>query len=338
MPFFQVLLTLANGTEEELDLPGLSFSPLNAGVQKANFDLHLSVVNGHKGMRASFSYKTDLFESETIARMLGHFQVLLEGIVAEPGKRILDLPLLTEAERRMMLLDWNKTKRDFPREKCLHELFELQVEKAPGRVAIIFGEERLSYRQLNERANQLGNHLRKLGVGPDALVGICVERSIEMVVGILGIMKAGGAYVPLDPAYPQERLNFMLEDAQAAIVLTQERLLPTLSAVRGRLICLDSEWDEIATESVENPMSGVSPENLSYVIFTSGSTGTPKGIAIFHRGVVNNIVDLNWRHGVSRRDRMLCLSSLSFDMCVYEVFGTLEAGGALVMPKPSESA
>src|SRR5262249_18948495 len=216
-----------------------------------------------------------------------------------------------------MLVDWNDTKKAFPHDKCLHELFELRVAQNPDAPAIFFRDEHMSYGELDGRANQLAHYLRKQGVGPDVLVGLSVERSLEMVVGILGIMKAGGAYVPLDPTYPQERLRFMLRDTQAPVLLTQKSLLANLGRFSTRVVCLHSDWPEIAKENSEKPAISVGPTNLCYVIYTSGSTGTPKGIAIQHRGVLNNVVDLNWRHGVGPDDRMLCLSSLSFDMCVY---------------------
>jgi amino acid adenylation domain-containing protein/FkbM family methyltransferase len=201
---------------------------------------------------------------------------------------------------------------------------------------VLYADGRLSYGELDRRANQLARHLRTLGVGPDVLVGLCMERSLEMVVGLLGILKAGGAYVPLDPAYPQERLRFMLEDTRAPVLLTQAHLRDRLEGLPAHVLCLDADWQAVAAQDTTAPQTGVGPLNLCYVIFTSGSTGTPKGIALAHRGVLNNIVDLNWRFGVGPGDRVLCLSSLSFDMCVYEVFGTLEAGAAIVMPLQAE--
>ncbi|MBI3416669.1 MAG: amino acid adenylation domain-containing protein, partial [Verrucomicrobia bacterium] len=330
----QVMFVFLKEPMDSLSLPGIRCRAVDVMPPAAAYDLVLHLWEAEGSLAGFFNYSTDLFDASTIERMIGHFTTLLEAVVADPRTRLLELPLLTRAEHQKVLFDWNDTCREFPRDKCLHELFELQVARDPGAVAIFFGDEQVTYGELEQRANRLAHYLQKRGVGPDKLVGICVERSVEMVVGILSIMKAGGAYIPLDPNYPQERLNFMLEDTHASIVLTQERLRASLSAVHGDLICLDSGWSEIAEESAEKPASSVDPANLSYVIYTSGSTGTPKGIAIFHRGVLNNVIDLNWRHGVGPRDRVLCLSSLSFDMCVYEIFGPLEAGGAIVMPPP----
>jgi amino acid adenylation domain-containing protein/FkbM family methyltransferase len=235
-----------------------------------------------------------------------------------------------------MLHEWNDTALEFPRDLCLHELFERNAARAPGSTAVVFGGRRLTYAELDRRSNQLARHLRGLGVGPDELVGLCVDRSLEMVVGILGILKAGGAYVPLDPAYPRSRLDFMLETTKARVLLTQEHLVTGLDGAAPHIVRLDSDWDAIAAQPGTKPPCGVTPTNLGYVIFTSGSTGTPKGIALEHRGVVNNIVDLNLRHGVGPDDRMMALSSLSFDMCVYEVLGTLDAGGTIIMPEPAQ--
>ncbi len=334
-PLTQVMFVLLNEPMALLELPGVEVETLDLEVESSPYDLVMHLWETKDGLRGFWHFTTDLFDATTIDRMVAHFLVALEAIASEPERRVQELPLLTHDERQRMLFDWNDTRRPFPENLCLHELFEQQAARAPDAPAVVFGEERLSYGELDKHANQLAHFLRKKGVGPDVLVGICVERSLEMVVGMLGIMKAGGAYVPLDPAYPKERLSFMLEDTKAPVLLTQSRLVTLLSQTPAELVCLDGDWEEIAKESAEKPASGVGPKNLSYVIFTSGSTGTPKGISIRHRGVLNNIVDLNWRHGVGPEDRMLALSSLSFDMCVYEVFGTLEAGGAIIMPTPA---
>src|SRR5262245_6955480 len=200
---------------------------LESGVSK--FDLSLSLSDRGEDISGRLQYNTDLFDEPTIARMLRHFQVLLEGIVADPNRRISDLPSLTEAEKDQLLVEWNETGRDYPKEKCLHQLFEEQVKRTPDSVAVIFEDQQLTYQELNTRANQLGHYLQKLGVGPETLVGICMERSLEMVVGLLGILKAGGAYVPLDPSYPKDRLDFMLHDAKVGVLLTQQGLFEHLS-------------------------------------------------------------------------------------------------------------
>ncbi|MBA3354607.1 MAG: amino acid adenylation domain-containing protein [Pyrinomonadaceae bacterium] len=334
-PLFQVVFGLQNAPMPPLEFSGLALNPLQVDHWTAKFDLVLHMVEQAEGLRGRLEYKTDLFDAVTINRMIGHFQVLLEVVVADPDKRISSLPLLTEEERQQLLVEWNATQTDYPEGTCLHQLFEQQVEEPPNAIAVLFENEQLTYGELNQRANQLAHHLRSLGVEPDVRVGISVERSLEMVVGILGILKAGGAYVPLDPAYPSERLSFMLEDTQTSVLVTQRHLLERLPDHGAKVVCLDADWKIIARESAENPDAAVTPDNLAYVIYTSGSTGKPKGIAIRHRGVVNNLTDLNRRFAVGPRDRVLALSSLSFDMCVYEVLGTLASGAAIVMPAAS---
>src|SRR3712207_2358451 len=240
------------------------------------------MTDTEQGLTAELEYNTDLFDAATITRMLGHFQTLLEGIVADPDQHISTLPLLTEAERHQLLVEWNDTQTKYPEDVCIHQLFEAQVERTPDAVAVVFEDERLSYQQLNEKANQLAHHLQALGVGPEVLVGVCMERSLEMVVGLLGILKAGGAYVPLDPSYPKERLAFMLEDSQASVLLSQQRLLEDLPEHESRVVCLDSAWEGSIQDQEVNPASGATAENLAYVIYTSGSTGKPKGVQIPH--------------------------------------------------------
>jgi amino acid adenylation domain-containing protein len=301
----------------------------------ANIDLTLLMEDTVHGVRGSFQYNADLFEDATIARMAGHLETLLSGIVANPDRHISMLPLLTEAERHQLLVEWNDTRADYPRDCCLHQLFEANEKKRPNAVALIFKKEQVTYSELNRCANQLAHHLRSLGVGAEVRVGICVERSVEMVVAILGTLKAGGAYVPLDPTYPRERLAFMLEDAKVSVLLTQQRLVEGLPEHGATVVSLDTGCEAICCESEDNPRSEVSAENLAYVIYTSGSTGRPKGITLRHSGVVNNLVDLNRSFQIGSEDRILAISSPSFDMCVYEVLGTLAAGATIVMPDAS---
>jgi amino acid adenylation domain-containing protein len=243
-------------------------------------------------------------------------------------------PVLTGAERARILDEWNDTRTEFPRAVCLHQLFEASAARAPESDALLFRDERLSYRELDARANRLAHHLRGRGAGPETLVGITSERSIELVIGVLGILKAGAAYVPIDPAYPRDRQAFMFEDAGLELVLTQQHLAAGLPAGAPAVLCLDSDWPAVARQPDANPRVPVLAENLAYVIYTSGSTGRPKGIALAHTGVVNNLLDLNRSFDVGPSDRILAISSLGFDMCVYEVLGTLAAGGAIVMPDP----
>ena len=332
-PLFQVMFVLQNAPVEKLALSGLTLSSLLVESGTSKFDLTMNMWEKAEGLAGAIEYSSDLFDAGTINRMIEHFQTLLEGIVTDPKQRLADLPLLTEVECRQILMEWNDTRVEYAGEMCLHQLFEAQVTQAPEEVAAICGSQQLTYRQLNERANQLAHYLQLLGVGPETRVGVCLERSLNLVVSLLGIAKAGGAYVPLDPAYPQERLAFMLEDAQALVLLAQERLLPRLPDRRAKAVCLDTEWEAIAQQSVENLACSVQPDNLIYVIYTSGSTGTPKGVLLNHRGRVNNFCDFNRRFAVGPQDRLLALSSPSFDMAAYDVFGTLGAGGTIILPE-----
>jgi methionyl-tRNA formyltransferase len=247
----------------------------------------LTLVIASDGKECFWFYNTSAFDGDSIARMQDQFAIFLQGIVTDPACCVAEIPLLSDPERHKILVDWNDTQADYPKDKCIHQLFEAQVEQTPDAVAVVFEDEQLTYKELNQRANQLAHHLGNLGVGPEVLVGICVERSLEMVVGLLGILKAGGAYVPLDPAYPPERLAFMLEDASVGVLLTQARLVESLPKHQGRIVCLDTDWEIIERQSEENPGCSLTPENLAYVIYTSGSTGKPKGVLVPHSGVSN---------------------------------------------------
>jgi amino acid adenylation domain-containing protein len=328
---FQVMLVLQNAFGEVPEFPGLSIEPFAVGTDTAKFDLTLYLREDAGGMRGNWEYNTDLFDGPTIERMIGHFLTLLEGIVVNPDLRLSALPLLTEAERYQLLVEWNDTKRDYPKDKCIHELFEKQVERTPDAIALIFEDQQLTYRELNRRVNQLAHYLRKHGVGPEVLVGICMERSLEMVIGLLGILKAGGAYVPLDPAYPKERLAFMLEDARVPILLTQEGQLSTMPEYNGHVICLDRDCEKLSRESEVDPVSGVNPGNLAYVIYTSGSTGKPKGVQISHRAVVNFLFSMLKEPGLSENDVLLSVTTLSFDIAALELFLPLITGARTVL-------
>ena len=246
------MLVLQNIPVETAELPGLKVTPAVVDTETAKFDLTLYFRERDGLLRTAVEYNTDLFEAQTIRRMMGHFQTLLEGIISDPDQRLSDLPLLTNQERHQMLVEWNQTHVEFPKEMLLHQLFEKQVEKSPQAVAVEFGENRLTYDELNHRANQLAHYLRSLGIRPDQLVGVFMERSLEMVVALYGILKAGGAYVPIDPEYPQDRVAFMVEDAGFSVLLTQSHLAGKLPPNRARAVCLDSNWDEVARESAPN--------------------------------------------------------------------------------------
>jgi amino acid adenylation domain-containing protein len=329
-PLFQVMFVFQNAPRQPLELPGLTVSRWRVDFGTSKFDLTLSIVEEGERLRATLEYNTNLFDAGTIERMVEHYERLLEGIVADPDRSISSLPLLTEGERHQLLVAWNDTQTGYPSNLCIHQCFEAQAERTPDAVAVAFENQQLTYRELNQRANQLAHYLQSLGVGPDVLVGICVERSLEMVVGILGILKAGGAYLPLNPADPRERLGFMLEDAQAAALLTQECLVEKLPEYPGRILCLDTDWPAIAQASRDNPDSQVAADNLAYLIYTSGSTGRPKGVAVGHRSAV---AFLEWAGRLFKEDLagVLASTSICFDISVFELFAPLRCGGKIVL-------
>ncbi len=325
-PLFQVMFVLQNAPRPVVELPGLTLTPLEVETGTTRFDLTLTVTETRQGLKGSLEYNTDLYDGVTIERMGEHFQVLLESVVADAEQRISDLPLLREDERRLVLEEWAHGPREAVPRVCLHELFESQVERTPEAVAVVFEDKAVTYRELNHRANQLAQYLLQLGVGPDVLVGICVERSVEMVVGLLGILKAGGAYVPLDPAYPKERLAFMLADSNASVLLTEERWLERFPKHRAQVVCLDRDWLTIAARSPDKPPSHVCPDNLAYVIYTSGSTGKPKGTLIDHRGVVNYLIWCERAYPIAVGQGSPVHSSISFDLTVTSLFTPLLVG------------
>ncbi|WP_254175613.1 non-ribosomal peptide synthetase [Planktothrix agardhii] len=335
-PLFQVMFVLQNVAMEELETPGLKISPLSLDNVNAKFDFALQMweINTEKGnsLQGFWQYNIDLFDQDRIARMSGHFQTLLEAIVANPQEPIGTLSLLTERERHQLLVEWNDTGKAYPDEKCIHQLFEEQVERTPNHVAVVFENESLTYRELNNRANQLAHYLcQNYQIKPDTLVGICVERSLEMIIGILGILKAGGAYVPLDPEYPQERLNFMLEDSQVKVLVTQAKLVESIPQHQAQLICLDTDWEKIAQNITSNPESGVKPDNLTYIIYTSGSTGKPKGVLVNHANVVRLFAATDSWYHFNSQDVWTLFHSYAFDFSVWEMWGALLYGGRLVI-------
>jgi amino acid adenylation domain-containing protein len=333
-PIFQTMFQLRNIPGKTSHFPGLEVRDFDVPVRTSNFDLSVDVTEEDEGLFCLFEYNTDMFDHDTVRRMLGHYRTLLAGIAADPERKISMLPLLTDPERNRVLVEWNDTHSDFPEDRCIHQLFEAQVERTPSAVAVWFAGKALTYRDLNARANRLAGHLRKRGVGPDILVGVCMERSVEMVVGILGVLKAGGAYVPLDPMSPKERLGFMLEDIRTPVLLTQENLSGTLPSKRPEVICVDSGWDALARESDANAAGGAGPEDLAYVIYTSGSTGNPKGVMISHRALSNNIAWARRMFRISPSDAVLQVASFSFDASISEIFLPLLSGAKLVMALP----
>jgi amino acid adenylation domain-containing protein len=333
-PLFQVMFVLHSASLRTVELPGSTLSAVEGDSETAHFDLTLEMAETEQGLTATFVYNTDLFDGGTIARMLENFQTLLEAVVADPAQRLSDLPLLRETERQQ-LMEWNGYKIDCPQDLCVHQLFEAQVERTPDAIAVVFGSDQMTYRELNRRANQLAHHLRVLGVGPELLVAICLERSLEAVIGLLGILKAGGAYLPLDPAYPHDRLAFMLKDAQVRVLLTCERLLPGSVEPNIEIICLDSGWDAIALESDENPCAVTQPENLAYAIYTSGSTGQPKGVLVSHGSIAGHCRNVQRCYELDSCDIVLQFASLSFDVSLEEILPTLIVGARLVVMGPN---
>ncbi|MEH2123776.1 amino acid adenylation domain-containing protein [Nostoc sp.] len=330
-PLFQVMFVLQNTPPGKLELPGLTLTPLEIENPTAKYDLTLLMTETEQGLTASLEYNSDLFEQATITRMAKHFVTLLEGIVTNPQQRVSELPLLTQREQHQLLVEWNDTQAEYPLDKCIHQLFEEQVARTPNAVAVVFENEHFTYHELNTRANQLANYLRSLGVGADTLVGICVERSLDMVVGLLGILKAGGAYVPLDPEYPQDRLSFMLENAQVKVLLTQQHLVNKLPE-HSAIICLDSDRETIEQNGNSNPVNTATSGNLVYVIYTSGSTGKPKGAGVYHRGFLNLVNWLVTDYQFTSKDSTILISSLSFDLTHKNIFAPLIIGGILNLP------
>jgi non-ribosomal peptide synthetase component F len=316
-PLFQVLFVLQNAPQEKLELSGLTVELLDIDSGTAKFDLMLSLEESENGLEGVCEYSTDLFDEATIRRLLKHFETLLEGAVNNPDEHVAHLPLLPQAERRQLLDEWNATAEQYPSDLCVHELFAQQAEQTPSDVAVIFDETQLSYRELNERANKLADRLRTFGVGPEQVVGVMLERSVEMIVGILATLKAGGAYMPLDPSYPPERLRFMIEDAKPAVILT-------------------AEGPSATDYTDQSHGSDPDPRNPCYVIYTSGSTGRPKAVVMPHRAAVNLINYQIQSSGHEGRLRTLQFASLSFDVSFQEIFSTLCAGGSLVLLREEE--
>jgi len=341
LPLFESILVFENYPVDEAVREQTGSLQIEWGrtFTRTNYPLTVAVSPGQQ-MGLLMAYDTRRFDAAAIRRMMGHMQALLTGMAADPQRRIATLPLLTEEEREQILVEWNATAAEFPRDQCIHHLVEAQVAERPDAIAVTFEDQALTYAELNRRANQLAHYLQKLGVGPEVLVGISTERSLEMIIGILGTLKAGGAYLPLDPTYPQERLAYMLEDSHASVLLTQSHLLDRLgvkrdpqSAIGNRqfTICLDTDWEVIAQEPDTNPVSGVTPDNLAYVIYTSGSTGRPTMLR--HRGLCN-LTDAQRRaFGIRPGSRILQFSPFSFDASVWETFMALRNGATLCLAR-----
>ncbi|MCC5645817.1 amino acid adenylation domain-containing protein [Nostoc sp. CHAB 5824] len=347
-PLFQVMFSFHDALLPDLSLPGLTIKQHEALNNKsAKFDLDIVVIprseqrvgrNSQEakgietdGITVVWEYNSDLFDAATIDRMMGQYQTLVEGIVANPDQRISQYPLLTPEQQHQLLFDWNQTKTAYPEGKCIHQLVEEQVNKTPDAVAVVFEGQKLTYRELNEQANQLAHYLKSLGVKPDCLVAICIDRSLEMIVGLLGILKAGGAYVPLDPAYPAERLSDIVNDAQVPILVTMQQWATVEAKHPLEIVCLDTQKTLISSQSRENPESKVVASNLAYIIYTSGSAGKPKGVLIEHHSLVNFTQTAIAEYKLTECDQILQFASISFDAAAEEIYPCLSSGGTLVL-------
>ncbi|NEP32739.1 non-ribosomal peptide synthetase [Moorena sp. SIO3B2] len=344
-PLFQVMFSFHDSPLSDLKLPGLEMSLYEAlSNQSAKFDLDVvtiprseqrvgqgSTAEGEEGITMIWEYNSDLFDGTTIERMMGHYQILLEGIVANPSQKLSQVPILSPDQEHQLLVDWNQTQADYSINGCIHHLFEAQVQNSPEAVAVSFAGQHLTYGELNAKANQLARHLQTLGVKPETLVGLCIDRSLDLIVGLLGILKAGAAYVPLDPAYPSERLSYMVNDAQVSVLVTKKQWSTLKSEHPMAVVCLDTQEDVISQYSTQNPESTVTPEDLAYVMYTSGSTGQPKGVMIEHRSLVNFTKAAVITYKITKSDRILQFASISFDTAAEEIYPCLTQGATLIL-------
>lgn len=338
-PLFQVMFVVQNAPSPTAEMPELAVELVDVDTDTAKFDLTLSILEAPEGLRIGFEYNADLFNPQTIERLLGGFEVLVASIVAGPDRPIADLPWMGSGEQQRIVTEWNRTETDFPRNGTVHEMFEEKVSAAPGRHALSFADEAMTYQELNDRANQLAHYLRAAGVGPDSLVALCLERSPEMIVALLAILKAGGAYVSLDPSYPADRLAFMLADAQAAVVLTTaalRRVIPTNDGAMPalRVIEMDTEAIQLRRQPTANPAPRSRATDLAYVSYTSGSTGRPKGVCITHRAVLRLVLNTNYID-LGPDDVLPQLSNCAFDASTFEIWGSLMHGGRLAIVPPA---
>lgn len=332
-PVFQVMFVLQNVPKKNLEVEGLTFSTIDLDPGVERFDLTLSVSESNDELDCALSYRTDLFDVSTTERIMEHFKSVLHSMAAAPSKHLNEISLLSPSERTLVVSEWNQTSTEYPTD-YVHQCIEQVARKAPGAIAVQYDDRRLTYQQLDQRSNQLAHYLKKLGAGPEVPVAICMERSLELVVGLLGIMKAGAAYAPLDPGYPQERILYMLENSRAPILLIQEKLAGLLPATNVNVIKLDTNWASISREQDTSPAVKISDENLVYVIYTSGSTGRPKGAMNTHQGLRNRLRWMQQQYGLTAEDSILQKTPFSFDVSVWEFFWPLMVGARLVMARP----
>jgi amino acid adenylation domain-containing protein len=338
-PVIQVMFIYENAPlKEKRTIPGTTIGPFRgAEGMTAKFDLVFNALV-KDGLRLGLTYNVDLFHPSTVQRMLTHFRVLLERLVAEPNRPVREFPLLSEEERDQLSIAFNATQADYPRSLGVHQLFEQQVERTPDAIAAFDGQAQFTYSELNRHANQLAHFLKGRGVRAETLVGICMERSLDMLVSVLGVLKAGGAYVPIDPAYPKDRIALVVQDAELPLLLTQQILVEELPAQVARVVCVDSEWPAIATESEQNLSSDISPGNLAYVIYTSGSTGKPKGVQIEHGAVVNFLSSMQREPGMDGDDVLVAVTTLSFDIAALELYLPLTVGAKVAIASREQAS
>jgi amino acid adenylation domain-containing protein len=335
-PLFQVLMTLQNARRGELSLGGPNMAGIEEETVAAKFDLTLNLTESEEGIGGVVEYSLDLYQRETIERLARHYERVLKEMVGDAERRIREIELMSGTEREQVLVVWNETARAYPRDRATHELFEEQVQRRPEAVAVVYEEQEVSYGELNRRANRLAHYLRRLGVGPEVLVGICIDNSVETIVGFLGILKAGGAYLPIDPTSPAERLRMMLKDGEPLVVVTQERYLGVLPEFSGEIICLDRDRLLAEGQSEENPPLQARSENLAYVIYTSGSTGRPKGICITHRAINRLVINTDYV-SLDSSSKVGQAANSSFDAVTFEIWGPLLAGGTVIVIKKEEA-
>ncbi len=348
-PLYQVMFEMQNAPAETLALPGLTLESLKLDQAAAKFDLTLNMEESGEGIAAFLNYSTDIFEAETISRMASHLLILFEDAAEHADRRVSELELMSADEREQLIADWNDTKASYPNDKLIHELFELQAERRPDAVAVVFEGEEITYRELNRRAERTARRLRSAGVGPETIVGVALDRSFEMVVALLGVLKSGGAFVSFDLAYPKERLTFMFEDTRPPLLLTRERLLEKLPSFAGETFfpedgggfaaapAATASRSVGAADGEEPPSWKDGPERLAYIFYTSGSTGQPKGVLSSHRGVVNYLTFNAGAYRLGAEDTALQLASPSFDASVRDIFGPLVAGARLVLVSDAEA-
>lgn len=331
---FQVLSNWCdrNGQAQFAGLRGLVGERLLAHSEDSRYELTINLTEEMQDIVLDVDYSTDLFDDDRIERMVGHCRTLLGAVATAPECSLAEIPLLTDAERHQILVEWNRTEIVYPTHHCVHQLFEEQARRTPDAVAVAVGEKQLTYHELNARANQLARYLKGFGIIPNKVVGICVERSLDMIIGLLGILKAGGAYLPLDPGYPKERLAFMLNDAGVEVLLTHERLCHGLLKPSLKVFCLDSGWPGLAEVSRDNLKNEVCAEDLAYLIYTSGSTGTPKGVKLTHGGLLNLVFWHRRNYQVRPSDRATQLAGVGFDASVWELWPYLSSGASIHMP------